>query len=186
MGFSRWDFLKNMMGGVIGLTALIPSGWHVFGKNPPRSWQGATSSQPSSGKRARLRELGIKIGRLPTGPFNNITDVRGVKVGHTTKIRGSGELQVGVGPVRTGVTAILPHDGNIFKEKLAVGHYVLNGNGEMTGFVRDREAGTLETPIFLTGTANIGIVYDAALTYLVKENPEITVTEKVPVPVVAE
>jgi D-aminopeptidase len=80
----------------------------------------------------------------------------------------------------------MPHEGNVFQEKLNVGHFILNGNGEMTGFARNRNAGTLETPIFLTGTANIGIVYDAALTYLLRENPEIGVTEHVPVPVVAE
>ena len=133
-----------------------------------------------------MRELGIEIGRYPPGLYNAITDVRGVRVGHCTKISGSGKLRVGVGPVRTGVTVIMPHEGNVFEEKLAVGHFVLNGNGEMTGFVRDRETGTLETPIFLTGTANVGIVYDAALTYLIQQNPNIGISESVPVPVVAE
>ena len=142
--------------------------------------------QITNSKRRRLRELGIKVGFFSTGKYNNITDVKGVKVGHKTNISGSGKLKVGVGPVRTGVTVILPHEGNIFKEKLAVGHFILNGNGEMTGVVRNRETGTLETPIFLTGTANIGIVYDAALTYLLRENPEIAVSERIPVPVVAE
>lgn len=176
---SRRGFLRvstgSMAGGVIGY-ALDREGK-----------KGISSTQSEWGdRRARLREIGIEIGRYPVGAFNAITDVEGVKVGHRTKIEGSGQLKVGVGPIRTGVTAIIPHEGNIFQEKLAVGHFVLNGNGEMTGFVRNRERGLLETPIFLTGTANIGIVYDAALTHLIKENPGIGESEKVPIPVVAE
>jgi len=176
---SRRRFLRISMGGVsaglIGYGAT--KGGHSRNLYKVQEWEE---------KRSRLRDLGIKMGRFPPGPYNAITDVEGVKVGHCTKIEGSGKLQVGIGPVRTGVTVILPHSGNIFEEKLAVGHFVLNGNGEMTGFVRNRDTGTLETPIYLTGTANIGIVYDAALTHLLNENPDIGVTDRVPVPVVAE
>ena len=136
--------------------------------------------------RARLRDLGIVIGRMEPGPYNAITDVSGVKVGHTTKIEGAGDLRAGVGPVRTGVTAILPRGGEEYQRRCAAGLYILNGNGEMTGFVRIRDTGLLETPIFLTGTANIGIVYDAALTQLFEKNPEIGISKHVPVPVVAE
>jgi len=112
--------------------------------------------------------------------------VRGVRVGHKTNISGSGKLVVGTGPVRTGVTVILPSSGNVYKEKLPVGAFILNGNGELTGLVNLLNGGLLETPIFLTGTANVGIVYDAALTHLLRENPEIGVTGRVPVPVVGE
>ena len=178
-GISRRRFLRlstgGMTGGFLG---------HLLNREEPTYRFYRTYRRGEN--RARLRELGIVIGRYPPGPYNTITDVKGVRVGHCTKIRGSGELRVGVGPVRTGVTVIMPHEGNVFEEKLAVGHFVLNGNGEMTGFVRNREVGTLETPIFLTGTANIGIVYDAALTYLIERNPDIGITENVPVPVVAE
>ena len=175
---SRRRFFRTSLTGLLGGLAAL---WGM-----KETAAATTPSQRRHDDRARLREMGIDLGFLPPGRFNAITDVEGVRVGHTTKISGSGELNVGVGPVRTGVTVIMPHGGNIFKENLAVGHYVLNGNGEMTGFARDRAAGTLETPIFLTGTANVGIVYDAALTYLLAENPEIGVTAKTPVPVVAE
>ena len=176
---SRRRFLRISMGGMGG-------GLIGYGVAKGARSRNLFEDQEWEEKPGRLRDLGIKMGRFPPGPYNGITDVKGVKVGHCTKIEGSGKLQVGIGPVRTGVTVILPHSGNIFEEKLAVGHFVLNGNGEMTGFVRNRDAGTLETPIYLTGTANIGIVYDAALTHLLNENPDIGVTDRVPVPVVAE
>ena len=82
--------------------------------------------------RARLRDLGIRIGVLPTGPYNAITDVPGVAVGHVTLIRGSGALQVGSGPVRTGVTAVLPHLGDLSAEPVLAADLTLNGNGEFT------------------------------------------------------
>ena len=157
--------------------------WAAFGL---RNSDARSSGDPNSGARARLRDLGIRIGRLPTGPHNAITDVRGVRVGHKTNISGSGKLVVGTGPVRTGVTVILPSSGNVYKEKLPVGAFILNGNGELTGLVNLLNGGLLETPIYLTGTANVGIVYDAALTHLLRENPEIGVTGRVPVPVVGE
>ena len=148
------------------------------------SWRCAEAWDVSD--RARLRDLGICLGTLPPGEFNAITDVEGVRVGHTTKISGNGALKVGVGPVRTGVTAILPRAGDIYADPVPVGHYTLNGNGEMTGLLRGRRTGWLETPIFLTGTANVGIVYDAAITYLLASNPNIGLGAKIPTPVVAE
>ena len=84
-------------------------------------------------KRRRLRELGIAIGELQTGPFNAITDVAGVKVGHVTLIDGDGPLVVGKGPVRTGVTAILPHDDDPSRSPIFAAEFTLNGNGELTG-----------------------------------------------------
>jgi D-aminopeptidase len=81
----------------------------------------------------RARDLGITIGLLEPGPTNTITDVDGVRVGHATLVRGEGELRVGHGPVRTGVTVVVPHDGDPFGEAVFAGAHRLNGNGELTG-----------------------------------------------------
>lgn len=131
--------------------------------------------------RARLRELGIRVGTLPTGEFNAITDVAGVRVGHATRIEGAGPLVVGEGPVRTGVTAIVPPA--VYAGGLAAACFALNGNGEMTGIARIRATGRLETPVYLTGTANVGLVYDAAITHWLRQDPP---PGPAPVPVVAE
>ncbi len=108
----------------------------------------------------RARDLGIPFVGTP-GPFNAITDVAGVEVGHKTLISGSGELKVGEGPVRTGVTAIMPR-GKIYDPVFAA-WYSLNGNGEMTGTAWVEESGFLETPILLTNTHSVGIVRDAVV-----------------------
>src|SRR4051794_13511554 len=109
----------------------------------------------------RARDLGIVIGEGTPGPRNAITDVRGVRVGHTTLIRGSGPLVVGEGPVRTGVTVILPHDGDVWSEPLFAGAFTLNGNGELTGLEWIRDAGMLHGPIGITNTRSVGTVRDA-------------------------
>src|SRR5215475_6157808 len=109
------------------------------------------------------RDLGILIGRLPSGPKGAITDVAGVRVGHATLISGEGPLVVGHGPVRTGVTVILPHDGEIGEEPLFAGCHRLNGNGELTGLEWVRESGQLTTPIGLTNTHSVGVVRDALI-----------------------
>jgi D-aminopeptidase len=132
-----------------------------------------------------LREIGITIGTLPTGKWNAITDVTGVKVGHCTRIEGEGELVVGRGPIRTGVTVILPTD-NIFHENLTAARFVMNGNGEMTGLGSVDQRGLLQSPIFLTDTSNIGRVMNGALTWFLQTYPEIGDTAPMPVPVVAE
>jgi D-aminopeptidase len=111
----------------------------------------------------RARDLGIVIGELPTGPLNAITDVPGVRVGHTTLISGDGPLAVGKGPIRTGVTVILPHDGDPGREPVFAGSHTLNGNGEMTGLEWVRESGMLTTPIGLTNTHSVGVVRDALI-----------------------
>src|SRR5450759_2694735 len=85
--------------------------------------------------RSRFRDLGFSIGHVPTGPGNAITDVPGVRVGHTTLIEGEGPLVVGEGPVRTGVTAILPPDP-VFSDRVLAGAFVLNGAGEVSGLTR--------------------------------------------------
>jgi D-aminopeptidase len=136
--------------------------------------------------RPRARDLGISIGSLPTGPYNAITDVPGVRVGHTTLIEGSGRLVPGVGPVRTGVTAILPHPGDIFRDKVAACVHRINGFGEVTNAEQVREMGVIESPILLTGTWNVPRVADAALEWALRRDSEMGVTTWGPSPIVAE
>jgi D-aminopeptidase len=111
----------------------------------------------------RARELGITVGRGVPGRWNAITDVAGVRVGHTTLIEGEGPLRVGLGPVRTGVTVILPRDGDPAGEPCFAGCHRLNGNGELTGLEWIRESGMLTTPVALTNTHSVGVVRDALI-----------------------
>ena len=112
----------------------------------------------------RYRDLGLSVGLLPPGPLNAITDVAGVKVGVTTLIDGDGPLEVGTGPIRTGVTAIVPHEG--IGERAALRRcHTLNGNGEMTGLEWVRESGALTTPIAITNTHSVGVVHDALIAF---------------------
>ncbi len=111
----------------------------------------------------RSRDLGIVIGRGRPGPGNAITDVAGVRVGHTTLISGEGPLVVGRGPVRTGVTVVVPHDGDPWTEPVFAGAHRLNGNGELTGLEWIREAGQLGGIVGLTNTHSIGVVHDALI-----------------------
>ena len=137
-------------------------------------------------QRARLRDLGIIVGQLAPGPSNTIADVPGVCVGHVTLIEGHGPLQVGVGPVRTGVTAILPHDGDLTREQLYAADFTLNGNGEMTGLGYIRQTGRLGAPILFTNTSSLGAVYDAAVGLMLEANPALFNRSPRPVPVVGE
>jgi D-aminopeptidase len=109
----------------------------------------------------RARELGVSVGDLSPGPHNAITDVEGVRVGHTTIVRGEGPLVVGEGPVRTGVTVVCPREGLARDEPVFAGPHRFNGNGEMTGLEWIREAGTLATPVAITNTHSVGVVRDA-------------------------
>jgi D-aminopeptidase len=108
----------------------------------------------------RYRDLGLTVGQLEPGPGNAITDVDGVLVGVTTLIEGDGPLDPGVGPVRTGITAIFPHAA-IAAEPVFAGCHRLNGNGELTGLEWVRESGQLTTPIAITNTHSVGVVRDA-------------------------
>ena len=108
----------------------------------------------------RARELGIPFDGVP-GPFNAITDVTGVTVGQKTLISGEGKLVVGEGPVRTGVTAILPRGKSY--DPVFAGWYALNGNGEMTGTTWVEESGLLESPVMITNTHSVGVVRDAVI-----------------------
>jgi len=111
-----------------------------------------------SESRPRAREAGIRLGLLPTGTRNAITDVAGVRVGQATIIRGDGKLVPGQGPVRTGVTAILPHGGDLFMDKVVARVETINGFGEVANALQVNEMGWLEGPIMLTNTLNVGAV----------------------------
>ncbi|MGH2616684.1 MAG: P1 family peptidase [Thermomicrobiales bacterium] len=108
---------------------------------------------------------------MPTGTLNAITDVAGVRVGHATIVAGAGPLRVGEGPVRTGVTVILPHEEDVGSEPLFAGYHVLNGNGEMTGLLWVKESGLLTTPIAITNTHSVGVVRDALIAYEAQRTP---------------
>ena len=108
--------------------------------------------------RPRATDMGLKIGVLPSGQLDAITDVTGVTVGHTTIIRGN--------DIRTGVTAIVPHPGNLYREKVPAGIFVGNGFGKLTGFTQVEEMGDIETPILLTSTTSVPRVTDAVISYM--------------------
>jgi D-aminopeptidase len=108
--------------------------------------------------RPRARDIGIEVGVLPTGPLNAITDVAGVKVGQTTIIRGDN--------IRTGVTAILPHAGNLYQERVPAAVFLGNAYGKLTGSTQVNEMGEIETPILLTGTDSVFRAADALVTYM--------------------
>jgi D-aminopeptidase len=120
--------------------------------------------------RVRARDLGLAIGTLPPGRLNAITDVAGVLVGHATIMKGEGALKVGEGPVRTGVTAVLPRKDVWFNGVYAATH-TLNGDGEMTGthWIRDRE--TLMHPVLITNTGSVGTVHEAEIAYMNERHP---------------
>ncbi len=111
--------------------------------------------------RPRLRDLGAEPGIFPTGPLNAITDVEGVRVGHRTLIQGES--------VRTGVTAILPHGGNLFQSKVPSAVYVGNGFGKAAGFLQIQELGNLETPIVLTNTLSVGTAIEAVVAWTLEQ-----------------
>jgi D-aminopeptidase len=115
-------------------------------------------------KTVRARDLGVPFDGIP-GKFNAITDVPGVEVGYTTLISGEGKLEVGKGPVRTGVTAILPRGRGAMNDPVFAGYFSLNGNGEMTGTAWVEESGFLEGPIVLTNTHSVGVARDAVIAW---------------------
>jgi D-aminopeptidase len=116
--------------------------------------------------KSRARDLGVPFDGQP-GRFNAITDVKGVEVGYTTLISGEGALKVGIGPVRTGVTAILPR-GKDSKDAVFAGYFSLNGNGEMTGTHWVEDSGFLDGPVMITNTHSVGVVRDAVIQWKVK------------------
>ena len=123
-----------------------------------------TSGQSNS--RPRSVDLGIHIGHLCHGPQNSITDVEGVHVGHSTIITGEGRLIPGEGPIRTGVTVVLPHTNNLYRKKIPAACHVLNGFGKSIGLSQISELGHIESPIALTSTLNVWNVADALVEHL--------------------
>jgi len=121
----------------------------------------------AAAQQKRARSLGIHIGILPTGKLNAITDVAGVKVGHVTLMHADS--------IRTGVTAILPHGGNLFQQKVPAAIYVGNGFGKLAGSTQVRELGNLESPIILTNTLNVATAMDAVIDYTLKQKGNETV-----------
>ena len=121
--------------------------------------------------RPRAREIGINIGVLPPGSLNSITDIPGIKVGHVSLIEGEGKLVPGKGPIRTGVTAIVPHGGNIFTEKVCAAVYLINAFGKSAGLLQVMELGNIETPIMLTNTLSVWTVADVLVDYMSEQNP---------------
>jgi len=124
----------------------------------------------SAQSKPRARDLGVPFDGTP-GTLNAITDVKGIEVGHTTLISGEGKLQVGAGPVRTGVTAIIPRGKQSSNDPVFAGWFSLNGNGEMTGTTWVEESGFLEGPIMITNTHSVGVVRDAVIAWRVKRGP---------------
>lgn len=132
----------------------------------------------------RARDLGVPFDGTP-GPLNAITDVAGIEVGHTTLISGEGKLQLGVGPVRTGVTAVLPR-GQASSDPVFAAWFSLNGNGEMTGTTWVEESGFLEGPVMITNTHSVGVVRDAVIAWRVKRGQPADSEYWWSLPVVAE
>ena len=141
----------------------------------------AESDQP----RQRIRDMGVVIGQYQPGPLNAITDVAGVRVGHTTLISGEGKLIPGQGPVRTGVTVVIPRD-DVWHKKVPAGFFVLNGTGEMTGLSWVAESGFLEYPIALTNTLNISRVENGVISWMIRQYLAIGIEDDTLTPVVAE
>jgi len=126
-------------------------------------------AQENPPAKPRARDLGVPFDGTP-GPLNAITDVAGVTVGKTTLISGEGKLQVGNGPVRTGVTAVLPRGKNSMSDAVFAGWWSLNGNGEMTGTTWVEESGFLEGPVMITNTHSVGVVRDAVIRWRVNHD----------------
>jgi len=122
---------------------------------------GVASAQGADPPRPRIRDLGVTPGILPPGPVNAITDVDGVRVGHRTVIEGD--------TIRTGVTAILPHGGNLFQNKVPAAVYVGNGFGKAAGFLQVEELGTIETPIVLTNTLAVGTAVQTVVAWTLQQ-----------------
>jgi D-aminopeptidase len=129
---------------------------------------------------SRFRDLGLTVGQLPPGPLNAITDVEAVSVGMTTLIEGEGALAVGRGPIRTGVTVIVPHPG-IGTAPVFAGCHRLNGNGELTGLEWIRESGHLTTPVAITNTHSVGVVRDALVAAELSGRTDLTANWSQPV-----
>lgn len=160
---------------------------HRDNNSPRDSTKPPNDPNDASSTRKRVRQLGIPLGKYRPGKYNAITDVKGVAVGHSTIIEGkAGPLVKGKGPVRTGVTAILPWGTSVFHERVVGGSFILNGAGELTGLTQVMEWGLIETPIFLTNTLSVGPVSTAAVKYMLEQYPGIGEEHDVVIPLVGE
>ncbi len=164
---------------MVSIVTLTVSGLWLFMPTSVKTSLAFSTSRP------HVQDLEITIGRYPRGQWNAITDVDGVKVGHLTLIQGDGELRAGEGPVRTGVTVIIPRE-DVWHQKVPAGSFVLNGTGEMTGLAWVAESGFLEYPIALTNTLNVPRVADGVMSWMIRHYPGIGVTDDTLTPVVAE
>lgn len=136
--------------------------------------------------RPRARDAGVPFGELPPGPRNSISDVDGVTVGHCTLWNGEGKLEEGVGPVRTGVTAVLPHTGDLYRNPVKGAYYALNGAGGLGGSLQVEEFGLIDTPIGLTNTLSMSAVAEGLIRYTLKRNPKAGIDWDTIIPVVSE
>jgi D-aminopeptidase len=147
------------------LLIFVLAGLSVSAQTPPSPAPPQASAQPGHTppptQKPRARDLGLHIGVMAPGAWNAITDVPGVKVGHTTLVKGDS--------VHTGVTAILPNDGNIFQQKVPAAIFVGNGFGKLAGSTQVQELGTLETPVILTNTLAVGTAMQAVVEYTLRE-----------------
>jgi D-aminopeptidase len=161
---------------LIAVLALVPLAWLA---------SATAESADTTPSPVRARDLGVPFDGTP-GPLNAITDVDGVLVGHTTLIEGSGKLIVGKGPVRTGVTAVLPRGAASMQQFSFAGWFSENGNGEMTGTTWVEESGFLEGPVLITNTHSVGVVRDAVIAWRVAHGPADATDSWWSLPVVAE
>src|SRR5437016_4846454 len=166
---------------LLSLTVLF--GLELSGREPIKS--PPTVKQLAEVKVVRARDLGVPFDGTP-GKLNSITDVPGVEVGYTTLISGDGKLEVGKGPVRTGVTAIIPRGHDSLNDPVYAGYFSLNGNGEMTGTAWLEESGFLEGPIVITNTHSVGVARDAVIAWRIKQGPADKTGYWWSLPVVAE
>jgi len=164
------------------LLMLLP-GLGLWGREPIKS--PPPVKQPAEVQVVRARDLGIPFEGTP-GKLNSITDVHGVEVGYTTLISGEGKLEVGKGPARTGVTAIIPRGHDSLNDPVYAGYFSLNGNGEMTGTAWIEESGFLEGPIVITNTHSVGVARDAVIAWRIKHGAQDTTGYWWSLPVVAE
>ena len=156
---------------------------HILAREPIKS--PPPVKQLAEVKVVRARDLGVPFDGTP-GKLNSITDVPGVEVGYTTLISGDGKLEVGNGPVRTGVTAIIPRGHESLNDPVYAGYFSLNGNGEMTGTTWLDESGFLEGPIVITNTHSVGVARDAVIAWRIKHGAPDTTGYWWSLPVVAE
>src|SRR5256885_9992148 len=163
MGDFRGRKMDKEMKRPLVLLLLVVAAFVSHARQPQQLPPKAMSAQ----KVVRARDLGVPFEGTP-GPLNAITDVAGVEVGYTTIVRGEGKLVVGKGPVRTGVTAIIPRGHDSLNDPVYAAIFSLNGNGEMTGTHWIDESGFLEGPVVITNTHSVGVARDAVIAWRIK------------------